>query len=259
MPSLRELQQGFANAMLAGDGLPPPFATVPPANGAERIAIYRRALFANYRSALRATYPVVQKLVGAPFFDAAVDAFVCAHPSVSGDLNVYGGEFGAFLDRYPPAAGLPYLPDVARLEWAMDEASRSADDGGSPAATLAAFAAVAPECFSALRLALAPARRLVASRYPVMRIWQANQDGAPEGLEISLGEGGVALLVGRDARGVWLTAIGAGEFAWLAALAAGASLGAAIDAAQRAEATFDLGTALRTRIADGTVAGIADD
>jgi hypothetical protein len=257
MPSLRELQQGFATAIMAGDGLPPPFATLPPANGAERIAIYRRALFANYRSALRATYPVVQKLVGAPFFNAAVDAFVRAHPSVSGDLNVYGGDFGAFLDGYPPAAGLPYLPDVARVEWAMDEASRAADDHGSPAATLAALAAVAPERFPALRLVLAPARRLVASRYPVMRIWQANQEDAPDDLRVSLDDGGVALIIGRDARGIWLTPIGAGEFAWLAALAAGAALGAAIDAAQVAEATFDLGSALRARIGDGTVAGIA--
>ena len=136
----------------AGDGVPPPFATVPAERGAERLAIYRRAVFANYRNALGATYPVVKKLVGEPFFHAAVDAFVLAHPSVSGDLNVYGGEFGAFLAGYGPAAALPYLPDVARLEWAMDEASRAADDDASPDAVLAAFAAVTPERLPALRL-----------------------------------------------------------------------------------------------------------
>ena len=78
----------------------------------------------------RATYRVVRELVGAPFFDAAVDAFVRAHPSTGGDLNVYGGEFADFLAAYPHARDLPYLPDVARLEWALDEAHRAADAGG---------------------------------------------------------------------------------------------------------------------------------
>ena len=257
MPSLRELQEGFAAAVLAGDGVAPPFATVPPERGAERLAIYRRALFANYRNALGATYPVVKKLVGDPFFHAAVDAFVLAHPSVSGDLNVYGDEFGAFLEGYAPATALPYLPDVARLEWAMDEVGRAADDPTSPDAVLAAFAAIASERLPSLRLTLAPTCRLVASQFPILRIWQVNQDGAKEDERVSLDEGSVAVLVRRDSHGISLTRIGAGEHTWLAALAAGASLGAAIDAAQDVDATFDLGSTLRERIADATIAGIA--
>jgi hypothetical protein len=258
MPSLRELQQGFVAAILAGDGAPPPFATVPAESGQECIAIYRRGVFANYRGALGASYPVVTKLVGAPFFHAAVDAFVLAHPSVSGDLNTYGSEFGAFLESYAPAADLPYLPDVARLEWAVDEAGNAADSDASPDAVLAAFSAVAPERLPALQLALAPTCRLVASKYPVLRIWQLNQVGAPDDARVSLDEGGVAVHVRRDAGGVSLTRIGAGEHAWLAALAAGKTLGAAIDAAQDADATFDLGSALRERIADATIAGIVE-
>jgi hypothetical protein len=257
MPSLRELQREFAAAVLSGDGVAPPFATVPEDRAGERLAIYRRAVFANYRNALGATYPVVKKLVGEPFFHAAVDAFVLAHPSVSGDLNVYGGEFGAFLEGYAPAAALPYLPDVARLEWAVDEVNRAADDDASPDAVLAAFAAVAPKRLPSLRLTLAPACRLVASKFPILRIWQVNQDGAKVE-RVSLDEGGVAVLVRRDAHGVSLARIDAGEHAWLAALAAGETLGTTIDAAQNADATFDLGSTLRERIADATIAGIAD-
>ena len=103
MPSLRELQAGFADALLGDDGAPPAFATIPTGRAVERMAVYRRALFANYRNALGATFPVVRQLVGAPFFDTAVDAFVRAHPSTSGDLNVYGDAFGDFLAGYPHA------------------------------------------------------------------------------------------------------------------------------------------------------------
>jgi hypothetical protein len=257
MPSLRELQQGFADALFAGDGAPPPFATIPPEAAVERIAVYRRALFANYRNALGATFPVVTKLVGAPFFHAAVDAFVRAHRSTSGDLNVYGDAFPDFLAAYPHAAELPYLADVARLEWAQDEANRAADVSSPPDAVLAALATVVPERLPAVRLVLAPSCRLVASDYPVLRIWQVNQEGFVGDDRTSLDAGADALLVRREPGGVTIERVAAAEFAWLAALASGKSLGTAIDAAQVAGTPFDLAASLRTRIADGTIAGVA--
>ena len=152
MRSLHDLQQAFATALLSGDGAVPPFATISDDRAAARMAVYHRALFANYRNALAATYPVVKRLVGAPFVNAAVDAFVVACPSASGDLNLYGDAFGAFLATYPPAADLPYLADVAALEWAQDEANRAADIESSPQKVLAALAAVALERLPAITL-----------------------------------------------------------------------------------------------------------
>jgi hypothetical protein len=254
MPSLRELQHEFAEALFAGDGVAPPFATIPQDAAAERIAVYRRALRANYRNALAATFPVVRRLVGAPFFEAAVDAFVRAHPATSGDLNVYGESFGAFLAAYRPAANLPYLADVAALEWAQDEANRAADHDASPQAVLADLTVIAPADLPLVTLALAPSCRLVASRYPILRIWKVNQDGYAGNPRVSLDAGADRLLVRRESEGVTIERLAAGEHAWLATLAAGSSLGEAIEAAQDADASFDLGTTLRARIADGTIA-----
>ena len=140
-----------------------------------RLAIYRANGRANYRNALAATYPVVKRLTGAPFFDAAVDAFVAAHPPVAGDLNIYGERLAGFLERYSPAADLPYLPDVARLEWAIDEANRAADASRAPDAVLAVLSIVAPERLPQVRLALGASCRLVTSAFPILRIWRANQ------------------------------------------------------------------------------------
>jgi len=293
MPSLRELQQAFAEAVLAPAGTPPAFAiTGPagasdgvepgriaadaePADAADRVGIYRNAVFANYRNALRASLPVVLRLVGEPFFHAAVDAFVRAHPSVSGDLNVYGDLFGDFLAGYPHAADLPYLADVARLEWAVDEAQRAADVLPAPDQVLAALAATAPERLPALRVRLDPSCRLVASEFPVLHIWQVNQprraddDGArpaedddpasPEEDDnrVSLDEGGDLLVVRRRSEGVTLERVGAGEHAFLAALAAQTPLGVALDLALQADAAFDLGATLRTSIANGTITTVA--
>jgi hypothetical protein len=257
MPSLAELQRSFAEAIFAPDGDAPAFALDRTENGADRFAIYRRAIFANYRNALGATYPVVQRLVGAAVFRAAVDAYVRAQPSTCGDLNDYGDTFAAFLATYPPAAGLPHLSDVARLEWAIDGASRAADANGTPDEVLAALAAVPAERLPDARLRLAPSCRLLTSVWPVFRIWQVNQPDHAGDDHVRLDPAGEALLVRRDAAGVAVLRLAAGDFAWLATLAGGATLAAAIDAATRADAAFDLGRALHAHVAGGTIAGIA--
>ncbi len=256
MPSLRDLQRDFAATLFAGDGAAPAFATVPEDRAADRIAVYRRAMFANYRNALAASYPVVSRLVGELFFRAAVDAFVVASPSASGDLNVYGDMFAAFLAVYPPAADLSYLADVASLEWAQDEANRAADASSPPEGVLAALAEIAPEKLPGATFALAPSCRLVASSFPILRIWQVNQIGHTGDQRVALDEGPDRLLVRREPQGVTIERVAADEYALLAAFAAGLSLAKGIEAAQGADASFDLGTVLRARIADGAIAGI---
>jgi uncharacterized protein len=257
MPSLLETQKRFAHAVL---GLAPDGATAfiagSPARAAERIAIYRRTLFANYRKALAATFPTVQRLLGAAPFHAAADAFVRAYPSTSGDLNSYGDRFAKFLDSATDAP--PYLPDVARLEWAIDEAHRAPEAPRVADAVLAAFSLVAPERLPALRLRLDPSCRLLTSRFQVLQIWKAHQPNGGEA-PISLDRDGDTLLVRRDASGVSLERNAAGEHAWLVAISSGAALSEAIEAGQNADAMFDLGVTLRDHIAAGTIVGVVDD
>lgn len=248
MPSLRELQTRFATALLTFEGDP-----------AERIAIYRNTVFANYRNALGATYRVVQQLVGVPFFNAAVDAYVLAYPSVGGDLNVYGGSFGDFLATYPHACDLPYLPDVARLEWAQDEAGRAADLRGTPEALLSTLATISAERITAQRFTLDPSCRFVVSIYPVLRIWQVHQPGFDGEIHVDFDVASDHLLVRREAGAVVIERLAYGDFALLSALAAGGDLATALDAAMTAEPEFDLGTTLRTCIASRTLAELRDE
>lgn len=165
MPSLRELQHRFSDAVLASDATALAFAQGDLATATERMAIYRRTIRSNYRNALGASYPVVKRLVGIAFLNAAVDAYVLAKPSQSGDLNVYGETFGDFLAQYAPAAPWPYLPDVARLEWAIDEANRAADSTATPDRVLGALTVLPAERLPGLTLTLDPSCRLIASRF----------------------------------------------------------------------------------------------
>jgi hypothetical protein len=241
LPSLRERQARFASALLADD-----------ADGGDCLAIYRNSVCANYRKALGATYRVVSQLVGEPFFHTAVDAYVRATPSTGGDLNVYGESFAEFLAAYPHAEDLPYLPDVARLEWAIDEASRAADADGTPEAILDALATIPAQRITALGFALDPSCRLLASPYPVLRIWQVHQPGFAGDMAVAFDAATDHLLARREAGVVVVLRLTPGDFALLQALAGGEDLAAALDAAVAAEPAFDLGTSLRNCIADRT-------
>ena len=258
MPSLRELQQRFSAALLADDAAPPAPFSADSATGAERLAIYRRTVRTNYRNALGATFPVVQRLVGTPFFHAAVDAFVRAQPSRSGDLNAYGDTFGDFLAGYPPAAELPYLADIGRMEWAIDEANRAPDSAIAPDIVLAALAVVPAEHLPAARLRVEASCRLIASKFPILRIWQVNQADHGGDLRVAFDAGPDRLRIRRESDGIAIERLAAADLAWLAALAQHESLAAAIERAQDVDATFDLGTTLHRFIGDGTIAGVGD-
>jgi hypothetical protein len=105
MPSLRELQLSFSAATMFGDDAALSSLAIVPGgiDPRERMAIYRNNVFGNYCKVMAATYPVVRRLVGAPFFTAATEQFVRAHPSTRGDVNGYGGDFARFLETYAPA------------------------------------------------------------------------------------------------------------------------------------------------------------
>lgn len=240
--SLLELQRRFAASILdAGADAP--------------TGVYRNSVTANYRNALGATFDVVRELTGTPFFNAAADAFVAAHPSTGGDLNVYGGEFPDFLADYPHARDLPYLPDVARLEWALDEANRAEDASADPEAVLTALAQVPGDAIAQQRFALDPSCRFVRSAFPVMRIWQVHQGDGDRSVDLDAGPD--HLLVRREGDVPSIARLAAADFAFLSALACGDDLGAALEAALALDGDFDLASGLRTYIADGTILRLA--
>ncbi|HKP66943.1 MAG TPA: DNA-binding domain-containing protein [Casimicrobiaceae bacterium] len=247
MCSLLERQRQFAAAL-----------RMPAVAGADNdpFDIYRRSVRRNYRNALGATYRTVKRLVGVAFFDTAVDAYVAANPSVSADLNGYGDRFDRFLATYPPAANLPYLADVARLEWAIDVVHRAADAPLAPHDVLAALAVVPATKLTRARLQIAAASALIQSSYPVVRIFETNGDDYVGDTRVSLDEGGVRLLVRRMGTDVVFEPLDEAGFTWMLSLATGQSLGDAVARAVSVDSQFDVASALRTHIAMSTIVGV---
>lgn len=140
---------------------------------AKRFAVHRNNVVRSLIEALADTFPVVQALVGPEFFAGMAGVFVRQVPP-SCLLVRYGEGFPAFIERFAPARGLPYLADVARLEMARVEACHAAD--AAPLASEAAGRALAAsERVGELRLGLHPSLRLVSSAYAIVSIWAAHQ------------------------------------------------------------------------------------
>jgi hypothetical protein len=248
--SLSELQAAFA-ADLLDRGAPSRLAQWIEGDAARRLAIYRNNVFGNYRKTLREVYPVVLRLVGEGFFRQASDAYVGECPSRSGDLNDFGEQFPQFFADYAPAAELVYLADVARLEWAVERVFSAAD---VPALAPVELAAFAPERWTDLRLKLHPAARVVASDYPIARIWEVNQPGFSGEDRVSLDDGAERVLVRRRDFTVEVVRLADDESVWLSALQRGATLGEAYAETARTNEQFDLGQCLQRHILGGSFA-----
>jgi hypothetical protein len=253
MPSLRELQLkvaatlldpagNYAAAHVIGNAIP----------AQERIGFYRNNVISNFRRALRTVYPVIERLVGAPFIDHAADRYIRVHPSVSGDLNRFGEHFADFLETWPSARELPYLADVARLEWSVEESFHAADRDGLRIADLAA---VPPDRQDMLTFDLHPSCRLLVSSYPIHLIWQINQPGSNGDETVDLAQGGVYLLVRRRGHEVVIEALDHGGFCMFSLLAAGQNLGEALRYATSVQSDFNVVAFLQHHLPGGAFAG----
>lgn len=252
MPSLHELQRAFAGALLFGE-----MEEIAPhvlANGIEpvaRLRIYRNNARENFLGALRAIYPVLERLVGADYFRQLALDYMQRYPSPRGDLHYAGERLAAYLERRHAAGEYGYFADVARLEWAYQEVLVAAEHAPLD---LERLREIDPTEYAQLRFSLHPAVRLVESAYPVLTIWSANQADRDAGDIVDLRKGGERVLVKRTAEAVELARLSESEFSFLAALAAGETLSSAADAASAHTATdFDLGSVLRRHVAGGVI------
>ncbi len=243
LPSLLELQHAFADALgSADDGSVSSYVNADGLAPRDRIDIYRNTANAVLVAALRLSYPAVQALVGAEFFEGAARLFIEASPPRGAWLDAYGEDFPEFLARLPEAAALGYLPDVARLEWAVNTVLHAPDATPVDLQRLAqADIAVDGEiCFVPH-----PAVRLLHAAYPVDAIWRSvlmRDDRALERIDPAAGP--AWLLVCRTPDGISVDRLDAWHGRFTAALLDGEPLHAALGAAPPADAHAWLATLL---------------
>lgn len=206
--------------------------------------VYRANVWGNWAKALAGAYPIVQKIVGEEFFRGMARAYGRAHPSTSGDLNEYGAALAGFVAEFEPTQDLPYLSDVARMEWLVHRAYYAADPPGFSSSDL-------PGRPEDVALRLAPPCAILDSPWPLARIWTIHQEGHRGSMSIDWQQGG-AVLVYRPAWRVEVRALAEGDHRFLAGAQRGAALGEALEAGC-ADPSFDPSIALSRALVEGVL------
>ncbi|WP_119717605.1 HvfC/BufC N-terminal domain-containing protein [Cognatilysobacter tabacisoli] len=228
-----------------------------PAQRERRFAVHRNTFVAGLVDGLTASFPVTRMLLGDAFFRAMARECVLAAPPRSPVLIEYAQHFPAFVAEYGPAAGVPYVAAVARLE-AMRVAAFSAAD--AEPLTPAAFAPwlADPSRLAALRLALHPAASCRRFDHAAVSLWRAHPaNGAPDldtlaAIDVDAREDA---LVTRPRWDVSVDPLPAGAIALLDALRDGAQLGDAFAAARADGDSIDDGALFGVLIRPGVIAG----
>lgn len=212
-------------------------------DAATRFAVYRNNVVVSLVDALADTFPVTLATVGEAFFRAMAREFVFAHPPRSPMLTFYGRGLADFVAAFAPAAKVPWLADLARLEMLRVEAYHAADADPLPAEAIAALLGE-PERLPALRLRCHPASAVLRSSWAVHSLWAAHRDGRdPAGVDPCRPE---AVLVVRNGLDVATERLPQAAAAFITSLMQGENLATAAHAGQSDDAGFDLATAFAT-------------
>lgn len=252
LPSLAEVQEAFGAALLDPARAVPAGVTGPDGMpDAKRFAVYRNNVVHSLVSALQARFPVTTRLVGEEFFRAMARVFVAAHPPRSPLLMHYGDELPRFIAGFAPAAPVPYLADVARLERAWSQSFHASE--ATPLA-VEALARHSSEQLENSKLRLHPSLRWLRSDHPVATLWSAHQSAGevapPAAWEAE------DMLVLRPRAEVRVQLLPPSALDFVAALASGATVRDAANAARRRCPDFDVGQHLLGLVGLGAVTAI---
>jgi hypothetical protein len=196
--------------------------------GARGLKAYQSNAHALAERALQAAYPVLTQLLGVESMGDLARAYWHAHPPVRGDVAQWGESLAAFMVGSSQLQDTPYLPDVARLEWALHSMTTMED--ATP--DLNTLTLLSTQDLGMLCLRLAPGAAVLCSDWPVATIHAAHGENGPSFEEVG------RLLQARAAEDavVWrhgfkpcVRVALEGEAALLHALLAGRSLGQALD------------------------------
>ncbi|MGB1255794.1 MAG: putative DNA-binding domain-containing protein [Thiolinea sp.] len=172
--ALRELQTAFASSIFTNDRKM--FSEQVFAQGQlsaeQRIGIYRNSVHGILWQYLASLYEVCDQLLGEKFFEQLSDEFIDHHPPASPFLSDYGEQLPSFMRAHEALSDMPWISDIAAVEWARHAAW---NDVNQPTVDFNQLAMLPPEQQLELRFRLPNSARLIRSPYATHAIWLAHQ------------------------------------------------------------------------------------
>lgn len=187
----------------------------------DRLSVYHNNTYLGLTDLLKNFFSVTHMLIGNNCFKACAKNYIRAHPMHGGDRNEYGAGFAASLKKEIVLSKLPYVPEIAELEWAFFTSS-NAETSTTPL-TMAALQnqlAITPDPSLALNAHV----QLLTHQHNTLEIWQAHQN-KPENIQVELKTATHNILIWRDLLGdVYMQTITPTAYQFLQACEQGTSL-----------------------------------
>lgn len=135
---------------------------------ADRVNIYAEMYFARLVDVLKSDFPRVAALLGCDRFHTIMSEYLARYPSTHPSLRYLGRLFPGFLKDCLEAADLPFLSDLAALEWARVEVFDAMD---AEPLQVEQLQSIAPDAWPTLKFQVIPACQIIQSEWPVHEIW----------------------------------------------------------------------------------------
>ena len=161
--------------------------------GEQRLAVYAGGYIARIREALAELFEAVHHVLGEDVFTELAEGYAARYPSHDYNLSLAGRHLPEFLVDWPRSRELPFLPDLARLEWLICRAFHAFDQ---PPIDPVQMAAMPPKAWERARLIFQPSVGLIASVWPILDIWQARTQPR-ERINLTLADRPQRVLVSR--------------------------------------------------------------
>ncbi len=215
-----------------------------------RALVYRNSSLLAASDALKSNYQATAAIMGDAFFAAMARAYISDNRATSRSLVGYGKSLPEFIAAGVSEHGLPWLADLARLDRAWLAAHLAPDEVPFPAEAFAELAGDQDALFET-RLTLGANVCVIRSEWKLYNLWADLRRGnIPDG-QVEVAQETDCVLIARPFSEVFDRVLSLGEFAFLRALKAGATLGAAAQIALGQAEDFDIGQALAENITDG--------
>lgn len=179
--SLADIQKNFMQCLMADqgnvDGFLSELSGMKTLTPDRQLSIYKSNLDGAHEKVLAQVYPACRNIVGEKYFNQLCRQYRYQFPSVQSDLNSYGKAFSDYLKAslidHKELEDFNYLPDLALLEWYWHATYFAEDDRPFDFNKLAQ---VSVEQQQALAFKLSHAFSVQKSVFPVIDIWQANNN-----------------------------------------------------------------------------------
>lgn len=142
-------------------------------SGLERLEVYAKGYIARVHESLTESFEAVGHVLGHGMFVKLAEDYAAEYPSQNYNLSLLGSNLSSFLKTYDAVKELPFLPDLAEMEWKIAEAFHTFD---RPVEGLEILSTLSGGDLEKIKIEFQPHVQIVKSEWPIWDIWHVRKE-----------------------------------------------------------------------------------